>query len=111
MAELAEQLEVDATKITGWRRQLPEGAAGVFGSERDAAVAARTIGVMTLHDTIGDLISPACARWTRVIWRFRLPAAGCFATLLRPEGMRIGRLAISMDGRGARHENGRGERL
>ena len=55
LTELAQHFDVHPNQITQWRSQLLEGAAGVFGSEANAAAAAPAIDVKTLH-------AKACAR-------------------------------------------------
>lgn len=49
LAELAQRFDVHPDQITQWRYQLLNGAAGVFGSEPNAAAAAPVIDVKTLH--------------------------------------------------------------
>jgi transposase-like protein len=53
LAELAQQFDVHANRITTWKAQLLDGAAGVFGSEPRAAPTA--VDVKTLHAKIGEL--------------------------------------------------------
>ena len=49
MSDLAQQFDVHASQITGWKSQLLEGAAGMFGvGLAEAAPAA--VDVKTLHD-------------------------------------------------------------
>ena len=55
LAELAQQFDVHPNQITTWRSQLPEGAAGVFGSEGRAEREEPAIDVKTLHAKIGEL--------------------------------------------------------
>ncbi len=54
LAELAHLFDVHANQITQWRRQLLEGANGVFESEGSSAPA-EPIDVKTLHAKIGEL--------------------------------------------------------
>jgi transposase len=54
LADLAQQFDVHPNQITQWRRQLLEGAAGVFGSE-GRSVVDEPIDVRTLHAKIGEL--------------------------------------------------------
>ena len=55
LAELSQQFDVHPNQITQWRSQLLDGAAGVFGSEPNPAVATPAIDVKTLHAKIGEL--------------------------------------------------------
>jgi transposase len=55
LTELAEQFDVHANQITGWKSQLLEGAAGVFGSEAKAETTAAAVDLKTLHAKIGEL--------------------------------------------------------
>ena len=52
MAELCKEFELHASQVIEWKRQLLEGAAGVFGS--GAAVAA-PVDLAPLHAKIGQL--------------------------------------------------------
>jgi transposase len=54
LSELAQLFDVHANQITQWRRQLLEGATGVFESEGGSAPA-EPIDVKTLHAKIGEL--------------------------------------------------------
>lgn len=55
LADLAQQFDVHPNRITQWRSQLLEGAAGVFGSEAKPVAGAPAIDVKTLHAKIGEL--------------------------------------------------------
>lgn len=55
LADLAQQFDVHPNKITQWRSQLLEGAAGVFGSEAKSETTAPTIDVKTLQAKVGEL--------------------------------------------------------
>ena len=55
LAELAQQFDVHPNKITQWKSQLLDGAAGVFGSEPRAGIDAPPVDVKTLHAKIGEL--------------------------------------------------------
>ena len=55
LAELAQEFNVHPNQVTTWRGQLMEGAAGVFGSDSHAELAAAAIEVKTLHARIGEL--------------------------------------------------------
>ena len=54
LAELAQLFDVHANQITQWRRQLLDGANGVFDSEGSNAPA-EPIDLKTLHAKIGEL--------------------------------------------------------
>jgi transposase-like protein len=51
MAELCREFELHATQITDWKRQLLEGAAGVFGG----ASVPEPVDLAPLHAKIGQL--------------------------------------------------------
>lgn len=53
LAELAQQIDVHPNQLTTWRSQLPEGAAGVFGSDGQTEPAGPVIDVKTLHARAG----------------------------------------------------------
>ena len=55
LAELAQQFDVHPNRITSWKAQLLDGAAGVFGTEAGPGAAAPAIDVKTLHAKIGEL--------------------------------------------------------
>ena len=55
LADLAHQFDVHPNRITQWKAQLLEGAAGVFGSEARADGAAPAIDLKSLHAKIGEL--------------------------------------------------------
>ena len=54
LAELAQLFGVHANQITQWRRQLLEGANGVFESE-DSSAPAEPVDLEALHAKIGGL--------------------------------------------------------
>jgi len=53
VADLAQQFDVHPNRITSWKVQLQEGAAGVFGSAAGANLP--TVDVKSLHAKIGEL--------------------------------------------------------
>ena len=54
LAELAQQFDVHPNQITQWRGQLLDGAAGVFGRDKNEA-AAPAVDLKALHAKIGEL--------------------------------------------------------
>ena len=55
LAELAQQYDVHPNQITGWKAQLVDGAADVFGSTAGGSSAAPVVDVKLLHAKIGEL--------------------------------------------------------
>lgn len=53
LSELAQLYDVHAHQITGWKTQLLDGAAGVFGAEK--AEPAVPVDLKALHAKIGEL--------------------------------------------------------
>jgi transposase len=55
LTELAQQFDMHANRITQWKSQLLEGAAGVFGGDTKAEPAEAAVDVKTLHAKIWQL--------------------------------------------------------
>src|ERR1051325_1648912 len=55
LAELAQQFDVHPNQITGWKAQLTDGAAGVFGAGSAGTASAPAADVKVLHAKIGEL--------------------------------------------------------
>jgi transposase-like protein len=55
LAELAQQYDVHPNQITGWKAQLVDGAADVFGTTARSNSAAPVVDVKVLHAKIGEL--------------------------------------------------------
>ena len=55
LAELAQHFDVHPNQITGWKAQLTDGAAGVFGAGAAGSASAPAVDVKTLHAKIGEL--------------------------------------------------------
>jgi transposase len=55
LAELAQQFDVHPNQITGWKAQLTDGAAGVFGAGSAGTASAPALDVKVLHAKIGEL--------------------------------------------------------
>lgn len=55
LAELAQLFDVHPNQITTWRRQLLDGAAGVFGADSSPDSAGPVIAAKTPHAKIGEL--------------------------------------------------------
>jgi transposase-like protein len=54
LAELAQQFDVHPNQITQWRGQLLDGAAGVFGRDKNETTAP-AVDLKALHAKIGEL--------------------------------------------------------
>ena len=54
LAELAQQFDVHPNQITQWRSQLLDGAAGIFGPDKNEATAP-AVDLKALHAKIGEL--------------------------------------------------------
>ena len=55
LAELAQQFDVHPNQITGWKAQLTDGAAAVFGAGAAGIASAPAVDVKVLHAKIGEL--------------------------------------------------------
>jgi transposase len=55
LAELAQQFDIHPNQITQWKRQLLDGAAGVFGSEARGEHAGLAVDLTVLHAKTREL--------------------------------------------------------
>jgi len=55
LAELAQQFDIHPNQITQWKTQLPDGAAGVFGSESRGDGQGPAVDLTVLHAKIRAL--------------------------------------------------------